>query len=236
MRGVVGWATAGVVVVAWGGFFWGLGTYPFGVGRVVGNVVEAGQWLLKILVAVQGVHVLQDGLRNGTLELLVTTPETSSRLWAGHLAALRKVFLVPFVVLSLSDVGLGVGVRLAMGGDWPSRTAQCLAGAMPAVAESAIHGLDMVAVAFHSALGALRMDRPAKAILRTLLLVLALPALVCGVFCGSGRLVVDLVVIAAASQRLDRFRDLVRDAAERDLAGRVGSSGALSNFGRGEMS
>ena len=140
------------------------------------------------------------------MELLLVTPVSSRALWEGHLAAMRAVFLRPFLLLGAGYVGLAAAGGIVVGGDWPSRLTMLLAAVgLPAVGV-VVHGCDFLAVAHHASRWALVYDRPWKAWLRTAVMMLALP----GLFCSYGRVVVDLVVIGQERPRLEAFRELVR--------------------------
>ncbi|MCC6231086.1 MAG: hypothetical protein IT580_00475, partial [Verrucomicrobiales bacterium] len=170
------------------------------------GLLTAGFYLLKLLLAVHVVYFLQDACRTGAMELLLATPISSQALCAGHLAALRRLFTRPFLMLAVASISLAVLERLLDGGDWPSVGIRFLTAGVPALFSVVLHGLDLVAVAYHASRWALFYDRPAKALLRTTLLLLLLPAL----FCSVGRLFVDLFVILQSRPLLERFRDLVR--------------------------
>lgn len=187
----------------------------FEAGPVAGNLVGGGFYLLKILVAVHAIYLLQDACRSGLMELLLVTPIASRRMCDGHVAAIRAWVVWPFVVLALMQLAAGVGGKMVAGGDWPSRATMVLFGAFPAVLAAAVHGLDLVAVTYHASRWALHYDRPTKALARTLLLVVALPALVC----SYGRLVVDLLVIGRYRPMVEKFRDLCRGWYFPDLRG-----------------
>ena len=206
MRRVLGWVVCAIVVVASGSFALALSRRPFAGAALAGGVVSAGFWILKALLTAHTAYALHETCRNGTMELLLATPVSSASLWSGHLAAVRALFLWPFVTLSVLGLVLGVGGKLALGGDWPSWAVLWLAGAAPAVLEAVVQGLDLVAIAYYAACWAMRYDRPGKAMLRTLLLAAITPA----VLCSHGRFMIDLLILAQAAPELDRFRDLAR--------------------------
>src|SRR4029453_10714217 len=52
-------------------------------------VTALGLYALKLLLAVHAVYFLQDACRSGAMELLLSTPVSSRRLWGGFQAALR---------------------------------------------------------------------------------------------------------------------------------------------------
>ncbi len=206
MRRVV-WGTVAVTCLAGLTTFWVSATQqPFSAGARSMGVVSTGLWMMKVMLAAHTVHFLHETCRNGMMELLMLTPIPGAAMWRGHLAAVRGIFLWPFLALAVLQIGLGIGGRMAMGGDWPSFGILVVTGLVPAVLILLVHALDFVAVAYYSARWALHYDRPGKALFRTLLLVIALP----GLFCSHGRFVVDLLVMARTAGDLDRFRELVR--------------------------
>jgi ABC-type transport system involved in multi-copper enzyme maturation permease subunit len=169
-------------------------------------IVFGGFYALKLALAIHAVYFLQDCCRSGAMELILVTPVSSRRMFDGLMAAVRSLFLWPFLTLALVQVALGLAERIVEGGDWPSRATMLLMGAGPAILKAGVHGFDLLAVAYHASRWALHYDRPIKALIRTALLVLLLPVL----FCSHGRIVVDLIVIGQARPILERFRDLVR--------------------------
>ncbi len=170
------------------------------------KILSIGHYLLKCLLATQAIYFLQDACRNGTMEVLLMTPVSNRQLLTGHLAGLRRMMVGPFLLLAGSQLGVGIVGQCLAGGDWPSTANMILAGAVPPVLSAMVHAIDLVAVGLHASRWALHYDRPAKALLRTLLLVVFLPSL----FCSVGRLVIDLIVIASNRPVLSRFREAVR--------------------------
>ena len=208
MRKAAWWTVGATGVAAVGSFAMAMSRQPFAGESLVGTSITTGFWVLKLLVAVHVVYFLHEIRRNGMLELLLVTPVSGNRMWSGHIAAARGIFLWPFVVLALLELGFGMGVKLAKGGDWPSMAMMVFAGGLPAVISVAVNGLDCFAIAYHASRWALHYDRPGKALLRTVLWVVVLPVLLC----SYGRFLIDLLVIARVSGDLTRFRDLARSS------------------------
>ncbi|MGE3311859.1 MAG: ABC transporter permease [Limisphaerales bacterium] len=188
------WVVAAVVAVSLAGNVFG-----FRVG-----VATPGLWALKFMLAAHTVYFLNGLCRDGMMELLLVTPVSGSRMWRGHVAAVRAIFLWPFLALAVLEWGLGVRRGLAAVGDWSNPVDWLLSLVIPATFPVVVHGLDFVAIAYHSAGWAMRYDRPGKALFRTFFLVMLLPALLCSL----GRVVVDLLVIARAAGALEGFREL----------------------------
>lgn len=206
-RKLVPWVTAATlgaaILVAVGGFAGG-GSPLRSAERATG-LMEGGLVLLKFLLVVHTAYFLQDTCRSGAMELLLTTPLSSQAFRQGHLAALREMFAWPVVLVGVTLVGVRLAGRLLDGGDWPSLTVLYLDATVPPMLGMLVHALDFVALAYHATTWSLHYDRPFKAVLRSTLLLLALPHAIC----GWGRFIVDLLVIGQRSRGLDRFRELV---------------------------
>lgn len=173
----------------------------FSAGDIATAVVVVGFYALKLLLAVHAVYFLNDACRSGSMELLLVTPVTSRGLCDGHLAAMRRNFLGPFMVLGLIEVALSLAGTLVKGGDW-----LYVMGVAPTALAVLVHGLDLIAVAYYASRWALFYDRPGKALLRTTLVALVFPAL----FCSYGRFIIDVFLIAQNRPLLERFRELAR--------------------------
>src|SRR5690606_13932413 len=138
-----------------------------------------GFYVLKLTLAIHAVYFLHDCCRSGAMELILVTPVSSRRMFDGYMAAVRSLFLWPFLFLAFLQIVLGLAERIVEGGYWPSRGTFLLMGVGPAILTSAVHGFDLLAVAYHASRWALHYDRPIKALMRTTFLVLVLPALFC---------------------------------------------------------
>jgi hypothetical protein len=207
MRREVWWVAGAAVAVALGTFIIiAASGSPSAAGLKSTVAIIFGFYALKLLLAVHAIYFLQHCCRSGAMELLLVTPVTSRRLCDGHFSAMRSVILWPVIILGVVEIGLGIAGKVVAGGDWPSRATMLLWGAGPAAMDVGVHALDLVAVAYHASRWALAYDRPAKALARTTLLVIVLPAL----FCNYGRIFVDLFVIGHARPMLEHFRELAR--------------------------
>lgn len=203
------WWVAGFTVAATLTVFagsWISPTHPSSMSSADLRLLDLGLWLLKLLLVVHTTHFLQDACRDGTLEILLVTPASNRLLCDGHLAALRRIFGPPILVLGLLQFTLRVLGAVLRGGDWPSLGTLLFSAGLPAMLHFATHLLESLAVAYHATRWALCHDRPVKTIIHTVVVVLALPAL----FCFPGRAVADLLIIALNRPRLENFRDLVR--------------------------
>lgn len=207
IRRSIWWVTALVSVAALG-IFAGLITGPGRAGAYdrVALLITGGFFLLKLLLAIHAVYFLQDSCRQGTMEILLTTPLSNRTLTEGHFAAMRHMVVWPVLLLGLLQTALSLVAKLVIGGDWPSIGTLVLVAVTPPLVGLLIHFADFLAVAYHASRWALHYDRPAKALLRTILLVLVLPAL----FCGQARFLVALFVIGQTRPLLERFRDRVQ--------------------------
>ncbi|MCC7377022.1 MAG: ABC transporter permease subunit [Verrucomicrobiales bacterium] len=184
----------------------GFGTSRLTAGETAAATLGLGHVLLKCLLATQAVYFLQDACRNGTMEMLLMTPVTDHQLLNGHLAGLRRMILGPFLVVAGAQFALGIIGRCLAGGDWPSAVTMVMAGAVPPLFSAMVHAIDLVAVGIHASRWALHYDRPTKALLRTVLLVIILPSMMC----SAARLFIDLIVIMNHRPVLNRFRETVR--------------------------
>lgn len=202
------WWTAGLVSALAVATFLALalGGRPMQAGPTASAVSSGGFHLLKILLAVHAVYFLHDACRTGAMEILLVTPVTGRQLADSHLTAMRTLVTGPFLLLSITHLGIGIASRPVAGGDWPNLTTMIMAGTLPAVFTIVVQAFDLVAIAYHASRLALKYDRPIKALARTLIGVGLLPA----VICGQGRLLVDLIVIGQSRPALNRFRELAR--------------------------
>jgi len=140
------------------------------------------------------------------MELLLVTPVPGRILHEGHRGACRRIFIWPWIVLSLAHVGFGIAGRVVAGGDWPDSTTLVMAGFLPALWQSLVHALDLLAVEAYATFHALRSDRPARVLLRSVVMIILVPY----VFCLAARFLVDLLVLGQKAPHLERFRDLAR--------------------------
>lgn len=206
VRGGIGWVTLLTAGLAIGLFVSRIGGPQRGQAYAdCALVFTGGFFLLKLLLAIHAVYFLQDACRQGTMEILLTTPLSSLSLCDGHLAVMRQLVVWPALLLGLLQSTLSLVEKLLLGGDWPSMGTLVLVAVVPPLVGLLIHGADFLAVAYHASRWALHYDRPAKALLRTLVLVLVLPALLC----GQARFLVALYVAGLNRHLLERFRDRV---------------------------
>ncbi len=206
----LGLAVLVFLLLAWGG-------QPARAGHPSLLVLHVGFYLLKVLVAIHVVYFLQDACRNGLMEMLLVTPVSSQRLRDGHQAAIRRLFVWPWILLASASLALGVAGTWVTGGDWPDPLTLILAGLMPSLWNVVVHAADLLAVGAYASVCALRSDRPSRALLRTTVVVLLLPL----VLCSSARIVADLYFLAQAAPALERFRDLARGWYFPGVLGRV---------------
>ncbi len=207
VRHAATWVAAFAVVAAVGTFLVnGRVMNPRQAAEQAARVFELGMFGLKLLMVAHAVYFLQGTCRSGLMELILTTPVSGRVLRAGHLAAMREMFLGPVAVLGLVHVGIQIIGRLLAGGDWPSQAVLIATAVVPPLMGVAVHLLDFVAAAHYASIHGLRHDRPSKAVARTVLVILVLPLLLC----GSWRAAIFLVLLSTAIPRLRGFRELVQ--------------------------
>ena len=90
------WAVAGIGCVVLAGYAYGGGTG----GMSLVYAAKPFYFVLQILFAMQSCRFFADARRDGTLELLATTPLTDSTVYYGQAAALIQQFLWPVVALA----------------------------------------------------------------------------------------------------------------------------------------
>src|SRR5208282_2471435 len=67
-------------------------------------VALALNFVLKSLVASQACHCLAEARRNNALEMLLATPLTVNQIIRGQILALKRIFLVPIIVILVIEL------------------------------------------------------------------------------------------------------------------------------------
>jgi ABC-type transport system involved in multi-copper enzyme maturation permease subunit len=173
----------------------GQGTQAF----IVSPVAKPLGFLLKMLVALQACRFFAEARRNGALEMLLCTPLSSQEIIRGQWLALKRQFQWPVVVFSGIELCTALVPILFCrreGFDFPS----LLSGSY-AMVSAGLYCVGMVADVYAAGwFGmwlALSLKKPEFAQVLTLLYVLILPSL----FCGLGSLA-DIFFIAWGVSRL----------------------------------
>jgi hypothetical protein len=179
---------------------------------------------LRVLVVFQAGRFLIESRRNGSLELLLSTPLTPREVVDGQAAAVRSRFLGPALVgvaVSLMPVVLELYLWSAWG--WGVRGARTvgihwLVTVGVSAYEAVLLVADLYAAAWLSMMLSLTCRRPGRAPAWALLLGVLLPYVL---FCVP-RLLIDLPIIFMAQDRLRRqFRSMARRSWEGERAPRV---------------
>jgi ABC-type Na+ efflux pump permease subunit len=159
--------------------------------------------ILKIWLAAQACYSMAALRQQRALELLLVTPLGAEDIWRGFATALRRQFLLPFIVLQANLVGLFIfnSDEAAFGSPGPWGILVGFWGLTWSI---------LTVVADLYALGAvglwlgLRERRPAEAVAKTLLYVLAAPSLI---LCCVPRVLTDAAFLAWARMKLrEEFR------------------------------
>ena len=166
--------------------------------------------LVKLAATSQACHALADARESRTLEQLLATPLTDRELLGGHYRVIWNTWRTPVILQLL------IGFLLALGWPWPiARGARLLSPFLPfdglLVVAAAGEVLDLVALAFAGSWFGLSSGRANASTVKTILLVLVLPSLVCcpvaGPFVMASPIgiVTDIVFILWARGKLGRY-------------------------------
>jgi len=169
---------------------------------------------ISVWVAAEACHLFSGPRESGALELLLCTPLSVREVIEGHIIGLRRAFVRPVAVLVTVEAMLLAAQVYLMGSNGAS-VAQCVGTA--AMAGLCLVGavMDLLAVARFGMWQGLANRNPAKAITKTVLQVLLLPAPF--FLCGGPLLpliwvIKNMVFVNFAHEQLRRqFRALVTD-------------------------
>lgn len=165
---VLVWAALGLIAVVW---IWGWAKYSRDWLNAATYVFTALvlNMLLKLGVASEATRPLVEERRDGTLELLLSTPLSVPDILRGQALALRRVFLWPFfVVFAVEAVLLFAGLREMNRLERAVWTSVWIAGMLMLVA-------DLMALYWVGMWRALAARNPKHAVSQTVGLVLVLP-------------------------------------------------------------
>jgi len=169
-------------------------------------VAIALNFLLAVWVAARACFMISDARASGALDLLLTTPIKPSDIIDGHVEALRRQFMVPFVALSLSEVVIGAALDVRAEGFAMTPVITCVG--------AAFMGAQLTAVGWFGLWTGLTTKRSAHAVIKTVLWVLVLPwaTLFCWCLFPVVYLVKDALFINYARTRLYRqFRTVISE-------------------------
>jgi hypothetical protein len=171
-------------------------------------------FVLKCLLAVQACRFFAEGRRDGSLELLLTTPLGNADILRGQSLALSRTFsrpLLAFVGLGLMPAVVQVSLA-ALGGASPTLSSNLVGMCLFSLVAVGFFllglGLDSLALVWFGRWLALSSKNPAYAAPLTILFVLLIPSLFCSapLFfspCGLG-LLTDIFFIAFGAARLSQ--------------------------------
>lgn len=165
---VLVWAALGLIAGVW---LWGwlkysrewLNGFTYAFTALVLNA------LLKLGVAAEATRTLAEERRDGTLELLLSTPLSERDILRGQALALKRVFLLPFlVVFTVEIILMFAGLREMNRYERPVWLSVWIAGMLMLVA-------DLIALYWVGMWRALAARTPKHASAQTVALVLVLP-------------------------------------------------------------
>jgi hypothetical protein len=144
-------------------------------------VVLALNFILKSLVATQSCHCLAEARRNNALEMLLSTPLTVDQIIRGQIQALKRIFLVPIIIiLALESAGpIGGLFTLWQQGRGEDESAYVIVGLLLLT----FFFLDMVAVTWAGMWFGLSSIKENQAAVRTIFFVLIIPLFFAPLWC-----------------------------------------------------
>lgn len=219
------WTFVGLVaVVALGGWFFDPGTQSVSVFLFITTVVSF--LVLAMWVVSEACHLFASARDSGALELLLCTPMSTKQIVRGNFLGLRRIFFRPVVALVvLLSLLMVAQFSLALAGGEPRLSVGFTFGFC--AFQLLLSVMDLFAVAHFGMWMGLSQKKPARAVTRTVLLVLVLPmtGLCCYFLWPFIGVAKDLMFISYAQEQLRRhFRSIVTDrygvAEEADVVGR----------------
>lgn len=178
---MITWTLVGVFAVGVAGV---LAFFP-AAGMTLAYAGNACGFLFKMLIAVQVCRFFAEARQTGSLELLLCTPLRNEDIIEAQWVALREIFLGPLVALILLSLAPGMHqfVSWLMGASAPELVPHVFGiGANFALVSwhLVVMGADIMAIVWGGMWLALSMRKPALAGGLTILLVLVIPSMLCG--------------------------------------------------------
>jgi ABC-type transport system involved in multi-copper enzyme maturation permease subunit len=186
------WKSAGVLFI------------PFIIAAVALN------FLLAVWVAAKACFMISDARTSGALDLLMTTPISPVQVINGHMEALKRQFIAPFVALSVAEVGIVALLDINTAGEL------ALAVVLTMVA-AGLMGAQLMAVAWFGLWTGLTSKKSAHAVAKTILWVLVGPMLLIWCWCVWPVLTIvkDAIFINYARNRLhQQFRNIITEGVQ----------------------
>jgi hypothetical protein len=198
---VIGFFAVPAIVLA---IFWrrpSVVMFPFFAAAVGLNL------LLGIWVAAKASFMIADARDSGALALLLTTPISPQHIVDGHMEALKRQFVTPFVSLCVIEVAIVALFDFRGGGELALVVVVTLI-------LSAIMGVQLVSSAWFGLWLGLVNKKPAYATAKTILYVFILPAVLGSCVCGVITIIKDAILINYARNRLQQqFRNIITEGA-----------------------
>jgi ABC-type transport system involved in multi-copper enzyme maturation permease subunit len=165
--------------------------------------------LLAAWVAAKACFLISDARASGALDLLLTTPISPAQIVDGHMEALKRQFIAPFVTLCVAEVGIVALLDITTSGEL------ALAVVLTLVA-AGLMAAQLMATAWFGLWAGLATKKPAHAVAKTIIYVIVLPTLLLGCWClwPVITIVKDAIFINYARNRLhQQFRNIVTEGA-----------------------
>jgi hypothetical protein len=181
--------------------------FPFIASAVAVNV------LLAIWVAAKACFMIADARSSGALDLLLTTPLRPQQIVDGHVTALQRQFLRPFLALTIIEL-IVVVLLLDYSSDVLTSGTELLSAVLITVVTATVLGAQLFSCAWFGLWCGLTSRKPAQAVVKTVLWVFVLPFFV-GMCACLGPIVIlikDAVLISYASSQLSsQFRRYITE-------------------------
>lgn len=169
--------------------------------------------LLAVWVAAKACFMISDARSSGALDLLLTTPTNPQQIIAGHIEALKRQFMAPFIALTIVELCVvtqmldysinraTAGVELAM-------------AALLTTIAAGIFAAQLMSAAWFGLWCGLTTRKSAHAVVKTLLWVIVIPTsfAMCWCLWPVITLIKDAILINYATKRLHaHFRTIVTE-------------------------
>jgi hypothetical protein len=175
--------------------------------------------LLAISVAAKACFMIADARSSGALDLLLTTPLRPQQIIDGHVAALQRQFLRPFIALTIIEFVVVVLLldfprEVVSSRDVVTSTNELISALLITIVAATVLCAQLFSCAWFGLWCGLTSRKPAQAVLKTILWVFVLPLLfsACTCFGAIVILIKDAVLISYASSQLSsQFRRFVTE-------------------------
>lgn len=163
-------------------------------------------FLLAAWVSAKACFMISDARTSGALDLLLTTPISPAQIVDGHMEALKRQFVAPFVTLCIAEVGIVALLDVTTTGELALAVVLTLIGA-------GLMAAQLMATAWFGLWAGLTTKKPAHAFAKTIIYVVILPTLFVWCWCVI-TLIKDAIFINYARNRLyKQFRNIVTEGA-----------------------